>query len=263
MRKVFVAVFVGAMLGSLFGLARLDAQSGAQVVIPGSQYRTSPPTYANGTYGSFQIDTNGKLLVAGGITNQAAAGAPGAQVNIVPTMVGQVNTAALAALTDQSWQLLSLDNTGAVRTRLSTNPTVLGSLTNDNAAPTATNIGALVALSNTNAPTLTTGRTELLSVDTSGALRTISPFLNNNITTLTTTTVKSGSGLLHAIVINTKGTTASTATIFDNTVGSGTKIGTLDTTAATGTLLYDTVFATGLTIVTATGVAPDITVVYK
>lgn len=87
----------------------------------------------------------------------------------------------------------------------------------------------------------------------------------SNITTNTTTTVKSGAGILWRIVINTKGASANTATVYDNTAGSGTKIGTIDTvTGATGEIDYGGVnFATGLTIVTATGTAADITVVYS
>lgn len=86
-----------------------------------------------------------------------------------------------------------------------------------------------------------------------------------NITTATTTAAKNGTGVLHAIVLNTPVASA-TATIYDNTAGSGTKIGTVTLPA---TLLnegpvsatYDVLFATGLTIVT-TGTA-DWTFVWK
>lgn len=88
------------------------------------------------------------------------------------------------------------------------------------------------------------------------------PFLANNITTSTTTTVKTGAGFLHAISINTKGATAATATVYDNTAGSGTKLATIDVTANVGTLILDVKFATGLTIVTATGTPGDLTVSY-
>lgn len=82
----------------------------------------------------------------------------------------------------------------------------------------------------------------------------------NNISTGTTTTVKSGPGVLHAITINT--TAASTITIYDNTAGSGTKIGTIAASPAIGsTFGFDVAFATGLTIVT--GGASDITVSYR
>lgn len=81
-----------------------------------------------------------------------------------------------------------------------------------------------------------------------------------NISTGTTTTVKSGAGVLHSITINT--TAAATITIYDNTAGSGTKIGTIAASPAIGsTFLYDCAFATGLTIVTAG--ASDITVNFR
>lgn len=98
------------------------------------------------------------------------------------------------------------------------------------------------------------------TVSTNAAAATTGGYSFSNITTATTTTVKSGAGTLHALVINTKGV-ASTATIYDNTSASGTKIGTVDTSLGTGTNIYDVAFATGLTIVTAA--TADITAVYK
>lgn len=79
-----------------------------------------------------------------------------------------------------------------------------------------------------------------------------------NIASATTTTVKSGSGHLHSIVVNT--TAAGTITIYDNTAGSGTKIGIMKASIVEGTYLFNCAFATGLTIVT--GAASDITVTY-
>jgi hypothetical protein len=84
----------------------------------------------------------------------------------------------------------------------------------------------------------------------------------SNLSANGTTTVKSGAGLLHSLCINTKGATGNTATLYDNTSGSGTKIATIDTTAQVQTLLYDVGFTTGLTIVLATGTSADITVSY-
>lgn len=85
---------------------------------------------------------------------------------------------------------------------------------------------------------------------------------STHITTNTTTTIRTGSGVLHAISINTKGATANTATVYDNSAGSGTVIAVIDTTAQVQTLFYDIAFNTGLTIVTATGTAGDLTVIY-
>lgn len=87
-------------------------------------------------------------------------------------------------------------------------------------------------------------------------------FSYNNIATNATTVVKASSGFLHSITLNKKGAASNTATVYDNTAGSGTKIGIIDTTSAIVTLVYDVEFLTGLTIVTATGTAVDMTVSY-
>jgi hypothetical protein len=74
-----------------------------------------------------------------------------------------------------------------------------------------------------------------------------------NITTATTTVVKSGAGFLHLIMVNSAAASA-TITLYDNTAASGTKIATI---TMPGVLLanqanfrYDVSFNTGLTIVT-------------
>lgn len=81
-----------------------------------------------------------------------------------------------------------------------------------------------------------------------------------NITTATTTTVKSGMGVLKRIVFN-KPVALSTVTIYNNTAGSGAKIGTITNTADVKPYFLDfgSYFDTGLTIVTSG--ADDITVI--
>ena len=85
-----------------------------------------------------------------------------------------------------------------------------------------------------------------------------------NITSATTTVVKTGTGALMGVIVNAA-VASGTITIYDNTAGSGTTIATITYPA---TLLanhnvfpYFCKFTTGLTIVT-TGTA-NITVVYK
>jgi len=80
-----------------------------------------------------------------------------------------------------------------------------------------------------------------------------------NITTATTTVVKSGPGVLFGIVVN--GTAAGTITIYDNTAGSGNLIGTLKASITEGLYSFGCRFSTGLTIVTAA--ASNITVIYS
>jgi hypothetical protein len=83
-----------------------------------------------------------------------------------------------------------------------------------------------------------------------------------NITTDATTTLKSAPGYLHTVCVNTPAATG-TITIYDNTAGSGTKIGTITSFASVGgCFIYDVAFWTGLTIVTATA-TPDVTVTFR
>ena len=97
----------------------------------------------------------------------------------------------------------------------------------------------------------------------------------SNIVGNSTTTVKSGSGRLHGIMIN-KNWTGGTATIYDNTAGSGTKIATIDFGSPSGGLLSTTglptptmigplglEFSTGLTVVTSGSSSNNITILYQ
>lgn len=77
-----------------------------------------------------------------------------------------------------------------------------------------------------------------------------------------TTTLVAGPGTLVAVNINTKGATANTLDIFDNTAGSGTKIGHWDTTVQPQSFYLECSFAIGLTVVIAAGTAADITLTY-
>lgn len=90
---------------------------------------------------------------------------------------------------------------------------------------------------------------------------TLSAYKYLNITGQATTVVKSSSGVLHTICVNTPAATE-TITIYDNIVGSGTKIGTITVYASINPCLtYDVNFTTGLTLVTATA-SSDLTVSY-
>lgn len=81
-----------------------------------------------------------------------------------------------------------------------------------------------------------------------------------NITTATTTTVKSSAGLIHNLCINNPGS-GGTITIYDSTTGSGTTIGTVTATSTTIVCFaYDVFYLNGLTIVTSASM--DITVTW-
>lgn len=85
----------------------------------------------------------------------------------------------------------------------------------------------------------------------------------NNITTQTTTLVKSGSGLLHSIVFN-KPTATGTVKVIDGLTDTTPIIATITSPSANIVrvcLIYDVAFSTGLTIVTEVA-NQDITVSY-
>lgn len=85
-----------------------------------------------------------------------------------------------------------------------------------------------------------------------------------NMTTATTTQIRTGPGILHAITIN-KPVASATITVYDNTASSGTTIGTVTLPATLlddlNTLFYDVAFTTGLRVVTSQ--ATDITISWK
>lgn len=95
-------------------------------------------------------------------------------------------------------------------------------------------------------------------VDANGKL---APFYNyTNITSQTTTLIKTGSGFLHAITFN-KPVATGTCKIDDALTDTTPVIGTITTPASPqpNTVIYDIQFNTGLTIVTGTA-DQDITI---
>ena len=83
-----------------------------------------------------------------------------------------------------------------------------------------------------------------------------------NITTNGVTNLV-GKFVLVAIVINTKGTSSNTLTIYDSDSTTENKKGKLDTTASIGRIEYGIPMYKGIYLVTATGTAPDVTVIYS
>lgn len=101
---------------------------------------------------------------------------------------------------------------------------------------------------------------------TNDVMKVEQQYTPQNITTQTTTTVKSGQGLLHAIILNTPVASA-VVTVYDNTAGSGTLICTITlpgTLLSSGpiTVMINGKFSTGCTIVTS-GATMNITSVVR
>ena len=85
--------------------------------------------------------------------------------------------------------------------------------------------------------------------------------LTRNITTNGITQI-TGRFVLLRIIVNTKGGSSNTATIYDSATTNENKIGTIDTTVTERVIECGYPFSNGIRIVTATGTAPDLTLVY-
>jgi hypothetical protein len=91
----------------------------------------------------------------------------------------------------------------------------------------------------------------------------IEPWLSKPISTSTTTLVKGDNAVLGSVVINAKGTVASTVTIYDALTATGTPIATIDSLNLSGNFDFNVALSIGLTVVTTGTVAPNITITYR
>ena len=87
-------------------------------------------------------------------------------------------------------------------------------------------------------------------------------FSYNNISTDTTTQVKSGAGVIHSVSVNTAGTVASSVSIYDSTTTT-TPVIAIVSALATGYFILDASFSSGLRVVTTGTVAPNVTITYR
>jgi len=284
MKKLSAALFISLWLAS----AALAQTVTGPVPNAGGYgaYNTSPPTCVAGSGCWFQTDANGLLKVAiasgggtGGTASSFGAAFPatGTAVgftdgtNMVSGRVRNPGSGALAAdaaivVTDpnaiaaiNSPVPAGSNTIGGVKI-VDTAGTNLATVKAASTAPVATDTSVVTAL-NPNSPGIITlgGATPANSVPVVGA-----GFTFGNMTTSTTTTFKSGAGVLHTVTINQLGTVASTVSIFDNTAGSGTSIAVLNSlSTGEGTYTYDVAFTTGLTITTTGTAAPNVTVSYR
>lgn len=218
--------------------AYVDVRNVVALPLPTGASTSALQTTGNNTLSAIDTKLGGTLAVNVGLTDaQLRASNVNVAVNAaLPTgsnTIGSIANTSFAATQSGTWNVTNISGTVSLPTGAATETTVAGLLTNTQLRASAVE---------------TTKKTSSFS----------------HITTNTTTTVKSGAGVLRRIVINTKGSTSNTLTIYDNTTGSGTVIGVIDTVnGASGHFEYGVNFSTGLTIVTANGTAADVTVIYE
>ena len=161
----YVGVNVG---GSLVGVTG----TGTSLNVNVTNGLTATVSQGTGTNLHCVVDS-GSVTAVGTLTNNNATPAA---TNI--GALGAIANAAAPSYSEGRQVLLSTDLSGAQRVTITNTSltvagtaTVIGTLTNNNAAPAATNIGALTTLANAADPTITEGNQALISVDLKGYQR--------------------------------------------------------------------------------------------
>lgn len=190
-------------------------------------YNSTPPTLPNAGSAPLQLDANGRLLTT-------ASGGTGTSSNQVQGTAAN-NATAVGNPIDVAVEYLT------------TAPT----LTNGQHTRLQGDVNGNAKVREQYAP--------LYEDNVAGVAKVEERFAPAYISTATTTTVKSGSGFFHRLIVN--GGTTGTIIIYDNTAASGTIIASFDTTNAIQSIEFNVTFTTGLTIVTSA--ATKLTVAYR
>ena len=294
---------ITAPSGGLATIADGAASANASLII-GGEYSSTPPILTNNTVSTLQLDSSGRLITSGSSAQPSPTTATWTTATALNTTLAQ-NSANLNTATVTTIETGTTTTAGALTFEVydGTNwwpvigqqigsYTVQSSYTLVNATNVAWSLDIAgfqqfrvrlsTAITGTGSPQV------VVIMQLSGAINDITPsvgwgqkldqtndaitnypfghsFLNIVLAAPTTTTVKSGAGVLQSIIFN-KPVATGVVTVYDNTAASGTLIGTITTPTVSGEgpdpVLYNLAFSTGLTIVTATA-AQDITVVYR
>lgn len=234
----------------------------------------------NGNYFNVVFKNTGSVITTTLNINAAYGTIPSStQLNNSPSSInevsgssislGQKTSASSFPVVLPSDQVVSIQNSNPA----SLNAQVVGNIANlslDSGNPVK--VGAVY---NSTLPIPSSGNRVDQQVNQFGELATQFRNKYKNIVGNATTTVKSGSGRLHGIMVN-RNWTGGTVIIYDNTAGSGTVIATIDFGSPTGGLLTTTgipsptmigplglEFSTGLTAVTSGNSSNNITILYQ
>lgn len=223
-----------------------SADSGNPVKV-GGVYNSTLPTFTTGQRGDLQLTPKGGLIstlydVSGNSITSQNQGSDG------------VATSGVGLISEGFGYLFNATNFDRIRSIINA--------TNSIGTGIAA-VGLVAQLDDTSPTAITENQFGNVRMAADRSLMTTPVNTAGHMSTATTTTFKSGAGILHAVCVNTLGTVASTVTVYDNTAGSGTVIGVINSLAISGCFSYDVAFATGLTLVTTGTVAPDVTIAYK
>lgn len=233
---------------------------------------------ANGVYTSPWVNTNASsdLFIEVTIYADAASAASGVVIqgtddtsnsNLIKTLATTSASAATflsvtSTIPTGYWRLVYTNGAAAQSSTFEATATTtsVGLPNVSTAGIAAVTSNASMNLTQIASGAISTSATGIMNV--SLAASATNGYTYNHVSANGTFTVKSGAGVLHSITVNNTGT-SDTATIYDNTAGSGTVIALINTALTHGTLLFDCAFTTGITVV-MTGTGPgDLTLNYK
>lgn len=237
---------------------------------------TAPPTYTTAQTSPLSLDPGTGALRVIGATAQNAAPPGGSSPYSLLFGCHYLSAGNIASITLNGQSVCQTDIKGNIRTKVVLYPTAisdnlatlgLAASSDANLAGTTPSVvaasqGYLYDGTNMDAARSIGGSfgsaTGVAAVEQAGA-----PYVRISTNT-STNGIKSGAGILHKVCVNTRGAGSNTATIYDNTTATGTTIAVIDTnTANVACMEYDLAFATGLSVLTATGTPADLTIVYR
>jgi len=237
MKRIFLIAF-GLMLA-----APSYAADNSVILTPGSGVTMRSVDVGSGVESMQHIlgNTSGTSLAA------PTAGADG----VSNTALGLQTYNYPLVFNGTTWDRLRGDLTNGAFVNVKTSVLPTGGATSANQS---TEIGSLATIATNSGSPIPAG---------TNAIGYLSGFSYAHISTATTTTVKSGAGVVHTICVNTLGTVASTITVDDALTATTPTIGVINSLTLLGCQTFDVAFATGLTLVTTGTAAPDVTVSYR
>lgn len=148
-----------------------SANSGVNSALAAVFDDVAPTSITENSFGFLRMSANRNAYST---IRDAAGNERGVNVTAANELLVSVNNATLAVTQSGTWNIGTVTTVTTVSTLTSITNTVnvAGTKTNNNAAPGATNVGALVAVANAAGQTWTEGNMVALSVDLSGRART-------------------------------------------------------------------------------------------
>lgn len=264
-------VDVGAAGFTATGPTADDAAATGNPVQVAGKYTATAPTFTDGDTAQLRLNAKGGLVIGGRTADDAAAPT---SADTFPVPLGGIYNSSLPNYTAGDRTQAQFTQFGMLRTFATGLPATgsdglsntsglrqFGRSDQDSAGGILQSSGYMFNGSTWDRPRGILGAVASAGVGVAAVENPGRP--TSRITTNTSTNaIKTGAGVFGSICVGVPGASANTATIYDNTTATGTVIAVIDTTTR-GCMEYNAAFTTGLSVLTATGTAADLTVMFR